>query len=155
MTARVVAVDPGTRRIGYAVFRLGSRDADLAECGAVFIRGKDLPERLLHIHRGIDRLFRRLRPREVVLERPFVGRSVRDGMTLNAARAVCMLAAAAARARVYEYAPAQVKRAVTGNGQAPKEFVQRMVQRTLGLREAPEFDVADALALALCHLYRL
>jgi crossover junction endodeoxyribonuclease RuvC len=155
MTPRIVAVDPGTRRIGYAVFRLSRRGPDMAECGAVFVRGKDLPERLLHVHRGIDRLFRRLRPRDVVIERPFVGPNARDGMTLNAARAVCMLAAAAARSRVYEYAPAQVKRAVTGNGQAPKEFVQRMVQRTLGLREAPEPDVADAIALALCHIHRL
>ena len=76
-------------------------------------------------------------------------------MTLNAGRAVCMLAAAATKARVYEYAPAQVKKTVTGNGRAPKGDVQRMVQIQLRLRETPEPDVADAIALALCHLNRL
>ena len=152
---KIVAIDPGTLRTGYAVFETDSRVPDLLECGKVFVRGKDLPERLLHIHRGIERLIRRLRPRQVVIERPFVGVSVRDALTLNAARAVCMLAAAASKARVFEYAPAQVKKAVTGSGQAPKENVQRMVRVILQLKETPETDVADAIALALCHMNRL
>ena len=119
------------------------------------MRGKDLAERLLHIHGGIERLIRRLRPKEVVIERPFVGVSGRDALTLNAARAVCMLAAAASKARVFEYAPSQVKKTVTGNGNAPKEDVQRMVRVILRLKETPEPDVADAIALALCHVNRL
>lgn len=152
---RIVAIDPGTLRTGYAAFSLNGRDPELLECGKVFVRGKDLPERLLHIHRGIERLIRRLRPKQVVIERPFVGLSKRDALTLNAARAVCMLAAAASRARVFEYAPAQVKKTVTGNGNAPKQDVQRMVRLMLGLKETPEPDVADAIALALCHVNRL
>ncbi len=152
---RVIAIDPGTLRTGYAVFEIQNRSNRMLECGLVVVRGKDLPERLLSVHRGIERLFRRLRPRHVAIERPFVGKNPRDGMTLNAARAVCMLAAAASKARVYEYAPAEVKRTVTGNGQASKDSVQRMVQATLGLREKPPPDAADAIALALCHLNRL
>jgi len=152
---KIIAIDPGTLRTGYAVFEVENRSNRMSECGDVFVRGKDLPERLLSVHRGIERLFRRLRPRHVVIERPFVGKNARDAMTLNAARAVCMLAAAAAKSRVYEYAPSQVKKTVTGNGQASKDYVQRMVQVTLGLRERPEPDVADAIALALCHLNRL
>src|SRR5204863_739270 len=126
-----------------------------AESGVVVVRGKDLPERLLHIHKGIERLFRRHRPAHVVIERPYVGKSVRDAMTLNAGRAVCMLAAAAAKARVFDYAPAQVKKAATGNGQATKDFVSRMVAVTLGLKERPPADAADAIALGLCHVNRL
>jgi crossover junction endodeoxyribonuclease RuvC len=68
---------------------------------------------------------------------------------------VCMLAAAAANARVFDYAPSQVKKAVTGSGQASKDYVQRMVQVTLGLRDLPAPDEADALALGLCHVNRL
>ena len=152
---KILAIDPGTRRTGYAIFEADRRAPELVECGQVFVRGKDLPERLLHIHRGIERLIRRLRPKEVVIERPFVGVSGRDALTLNAARAVCMLAAAASKARVFEYAPAQVKKTVTGNGNAPKEDVQRMVRVILRLKETPEPDVADAIALALCHVNRL
>ena len=152
---KIVAIDPGTFRTGYAAFAVKGTSPELLECGKVFVRGKDLPERLLHIHRGIERLFRRLRPRQVVIERPFVGLNTRDALTLNAARAVCMLAAAASRARVFEYAPAQVKKTVTGNGQSSKDYVQRMVQLMLRLKERPESDVADAIALALCHMNRL
>jgi crossover junction endodeoxyribonuclease RuvC len=151
---RIIAIDPGTKRTGYAVFEINNRSSALGECGTVFVRGKDLPEKLLAIHRGIERLFRRLRPRQVVIERPFVGQSARDALTLNAARAVCMLAAAISRARVFEYAPAQVKRAVAGNGNASKDLVQHYAQLTLGLRERPDADVADAIALALCHVNR-
>jgi len=152
---KVLAIDPGTRRTGYAVFESKGRTSSMSECGVVFVRGKDLPERLLHIHRGIERLFRRHRPAHVVIERPFVGKSVADAMTLNAGRAVCMLAAAAAKARVFDYAPSQIKKAVSGNGNASKELVQRMVRVILGLRETPPPDAADAIALALCHLHRL
>ena len=152
---RIIAIDPGTQRTGYATFEINNRSSTLVECGKVFVRGKDLPEKLLAIHRGIERLFRRVKPRQVVIERPFVGKSARDAMTLNAARAVCMLAAAISRARVFEYAPAQVKKAVTGNGNAPKDLVQHYARLTLGLRELPEPDVADAIALALCHVNRL
>jgi crossover junction endodeoxyribonuclease RuvC len=152
---KILAIDPGTRRTGYAVFDLIGRARELSECGVVFVRGKDLPERLLHIHRGIERLFRRHHPRHVVIERPFVGRSIPDAMTLNAARAVCMLAGAAARARVFDYAPAEIKKAVSGKGNASKETVQRMVRLLLGLREDPPQDAADAIALALCHANRL
>lgn len=152
---KIVAIDPGTRRTGYAVFETKGRSPRMSECGIVFVRGKDLPDRLLQIHRGIERLFRRHRPRHVVIERPFVGRNPRDSMTLGAGRAVCMLAAAVAKARVFDYAPAQVKKTVTGNGRSSKRGVQQMVQVRLGLRELPEPDVADAIALALCHINRL
>ncbi len=152
---KILAIDPGTRRTGYAVFEIRGRTSEMAECGVVFVRGKDLPERLLHIHRGIERLFRRHRPRHVVIERPFVGKNVRDAMTLNAGRAVCMLAAAAMKARVFDYAPSEIKKAVSGNGNASKETVQRMVRVILRLREEPPPDAADAIALALCHAHRL
>jgi crossover junction endodeoxyribonuclease RuvC len=76
-------------------------------------------------------------------------------MTLNAGRAVCMLAAAAANARVFDYSPAEIKKTVSGSGRASKDTVQRMVKLILGLRELPPPDAADAIALGLCHLNRL
>ena len=151
----IVCIDPGTKRTGYAVFEFNGRSSRLAEAGQVFVRGRDLPDRLLNIHQGIERLIRRVKPRHVVIERPFVGKNTRDAMTLNAGRAVCMLAAAAAKARVFEYAPSQVKKAATGSGRATKDYVQRMVQIQLGLKETPDPDVADAMALGVCHLNRI
>jgi crossover junction endodeoxyribonuclease RuvC len=152
---KVIAIDPGTRRTGYAVFETDRRDERMYECGIIFVRGKDLPERLLHIHKGVERLFRRHHPKQVIIERPFVGKSVADAMTLNAGRAVCMLAAAAARARVFDYSPAEIKKTVSGSGRASKDTVQRMVKLILGLRELPPPDAADAIALGLCHLNRI
>lgn len=152
---RIMSIDPGTQCTGYAVFEINNRSSRMAECGRVFVRGKDLPEKLLAVHRGMERLMRRLKPRQVAIERPFSGKNVRDGMTLNAARAVCMLAAAASKARVFEYAPGEVKKSVTGDGGATKDKVQHFVRVTLGLRAAPEPDIADAIALGICHINRL
>lgn len=152
---RILAIDPGTKRTGYAVFEVRKGGAPMKECGMVFVRGKDLPTKLLHIHRGIERLIRRHKPKHVVIERAFVGKSAPSALTLSAGRAVCMLAAAAAKAQVFDYAPAQVKKAVCGSGQGSKETVQRMVKTILGLRETPPTDTADALALGLCHINRL
>lgn len=152
---KILSIDPGTRRAGYAIFEIRGNSPRMVECGLVLIRGKDLPERLLNIHRGIERLVRRLHPKHVVIEQPFVGKSIPDAMTLNCARAVAMVAAAAAKARVYDYSPSEVKRAVSGNGLTSKAGVQRMVQLQLGLKYLPEEDVADALALGLCHINRL
>ncbi len=152
---KILAIDPGTKRTGYAMVEMHGRLPSLTECGVVFVRGKDLPERLLHIHKGIERLIRRHRPGHVVIERPFAGKNVRDAMTLNAGRAVCMLAAAAQKARVFDYAPSQIKKAATGNGQATKDMVQQMVRAILRLKDVPPPDAADAIALALCHANRL
>ena len=150
----VIALDPGTQRTGYAVLAANGRSHKLLECNHIQVRGKTLPERLLYLHRELKKIFRRRRPGQVAIERPFVGRSARAAMTLGAGRAVCMLAAAGAKAPVFEYAPAQVKKTVTGNGQASKAHVQRMVRVIFRLRDEPQHDVADALALALCHVNR-
>ena len=150
----IIALDPGTQRTGYAVLAANGRSPKIIECDRIRVRGKTLPERLLHLHRDLEKLFRRRRPGQVAIERPFVGRNARDAMTLGASRAICMLAAAGAKAPVFEYAPAQVKKTVTGSGQASKAHVQRMVRLLFRLREEPQHDVADALALALCHLNR-
>jgi crossover junction endodeoxyribonuclease RuvC len=152
---KVLAIDPGSQRTGYAVFETSSRDPKLSECGVVFVKGKDLPERLLSVHKGIERLVRRHKPRHVVIETPFVGKNPSSALVLTSARAVCMLAAAAAKARVFDYAPSQVKRAVTMSGLSQKSDVQRSVQLLLGLRDLPPPDAADALALGLCHLNRI
>ena len=78
---------------------------------------------------------------------------MQTAITMGAARAATMIAAADAGLRVYEYAPKKVKQAVVGNGNAKKEQVAFMVRALLGLQETPPHDAADALAIAMAHLY--
>jgi crossover junction endodeoxyribonuclease RuvC len=151
----VIALDPGTNRTGWAVLEERARSAVLLDHGVFSVKGRDLPSKLLGLHRDLEGLFGRHRPEHAAVEKPFVGKSAQDAITLSAGRAVCLLAAAISGAKVHDYAPAQVKRAVSGNGQASKETVQHMVKTILGLRETPPPDAADAIALGLCHLNRL
>ena len=151
----VIALDPGTQRTGYAVLSATGQSPKLIECDLIKLKGKALPDRLLHLHKELEKIFKRSKPGQVAIERPFVGKSGRDALTLGAGRAICMLAAAGAKAPVFEYAPSQIKKTVTGNGQASKEQVQRMVKLIFRLDETPQHDAADALALALCHVNRL
>lgn len=152
---KVIALDPGTRLTGYAVLSETGRSRVLIDHGVFVIKGADLAARLLKLHRDLEALFSRHKPEHAAVEKPFVGKSAQDAITLSAGRAVCLLAAAISGAKVHDYAPAQVKKAVSGNGQASKETVQRMVQAILALRETPPPDAADAIALGICHLNRL
>jgi crossover junction endodeoxyribonuclease RuvC len=151
---KVVAIDPGSRKAGYAVFEIRKKGILLSESGTFSVKGKELPQRLLSLHRNLERLFQRHKPREVAIEKTFMGKSVTSGITLSSARAICLLAAAKGNARIFDYAPAQVKKAIWPNGQADKGTIQRAVQLHLELEELPPPDEADAIALGLCHLNR-
>jgi len=144
----VAAIDPGTRKVGYCIVN----GAGLAvELGVIAPRSRGLPERLLEIQDGLDRLFARFRPSEVAVETPYVGRNAASALTLAGGRALAMTSAARIGAKVFEYTAPEAKRAVTGTGAAGKSSVQRMIQLLLGLAALPPPDAADAAALALCH----
>ena len=149
---KVVAIDPGSRRAGYAVFQTTKEGTSLSESGTIVVKGKGLPQRLLSLHEDLKKLLKRHKPKEVVVERSFIGKSVASGITLSSARAICLLAAAEQKANVFDYAPAQVKKAIWPSGQADKATIQRAVQLYLDLDSPPPSDEADAIALGLCHL---
>jgi crossover junction endodeoxyribonuclease RuvC len=144
----VAAIDPGTRKVGFCVVDGAGR---AVEMGVIATRGKSLPERLLQIQDGIDKLFARHRPVEVAVETPYVGRNAASALTLAAGRALAMTSAARVGAKVFEYTAPEAKRAVTGSGAAGKSSVQRVIQLLLGLASHPPPDAADAAALAICH----
>jgi crossover junction endodeoxyribonuclease RuvC len=101
----------------------------------------------------LDRLLDDLRPDVVVIERIFFRSNARTAMSVGQASGVALLTAVEHGCEVAEYTAAEVKLAVTGYGNAPKEQVQGMIVRLLGLSEVPQpADVADALALGLCHI---
>jgi crossover junction endodeoxyribonuclease RuvC len=151
---RIFGIDPGSARTGYGcVERIGSRHA-LVICGSLSGPPRALfPDKLNAIHDGLTALLRRHKPDCVAIEDIFHARNVRSALKLGEARGVALLAAAEAGVPVVSYAPAVIKRAVVGYGRAEKHQVQQMVKLLLGLAEPPTpHDVADALAVAICHL---
>ena len=152
---KIFGIDPGSVRTGYGcVEGAGSRHV-LVLCGTLSApAGATFPERLKHIHAGLLALLADSRPDCVAVETIFHARNVRSALKLGHARGVALLAASESGLPVVEYAPAEIKRAVVGYGRAEKPQVQQMVKLLLGLDRAPSpHDVADALAVAICHLH--
>jgi crossover junction endodeoxyribonuclease RuvC len=147
----VLGIDPGSRRCGYGVVaREGSR-VRVVESGVLVPGDLPMPERLARILDGLASVIARAGPAEVSVEQVFSGVSARSALALGQARGVALAAAAQAGLPVFEYAPAEVKLAFTGNGRAGKEQMVRTARTVLGVF-AELADEADALALAMCHL---
>lgn len=150
----VLGIDPGLSRCGYGLVR--KQGADLvAEAGGVVTTSPDLPlpERLQLLHDELAALLQETDPVTVVVERVFFQTNARTAMATGQAAGVALLAAASSGRDVVQYTANEVKLAVVGYGGATKEQVQRMVASVLGLPAPPRPpDVADALALAVCHL---
>jgi len=156
---RILGIDPGSRIVGYGLVEVdeaarGPLSLRYVECGVIQppLTGP-FPRRLRDIAVGLREVLGELGPAEVAVESVFVRRSVAAALKLGQARGVALLCAAEAGVPVHEYAPARVKKAVTGNGAASKRQVQQMVRALLGLRRPPRSDAADALAVAICHAY--
>lgn len=150
----VLGIDPGLSRCGYgAVARQGSSLAPRAGGVIVTPAALPLPERLRRVYDEVRALVDELRPDTVVVEQVFFQTNVRTAMATGQAGGLALLAAAQAGCDVAQYTANEVKMAVVGYGNATKEQVQRMVASLLRLPEPPRPpDVADALALAVCHL---
>jgi len=150
----VIGVDPGVAATGYGVVVRRDGDAlSLLECGVIRTDSKDqLPDRLRTIYEGVQEVLARHSPDVMAVEGVFYGRNVRTTVILGHARGAVLLAGTLSGLRVAEYAPAEVKNAVTGTGRATKEQMQYMVQRLLRLKKPPHpADAADGVAVALCH----
>ena len=150
--ARILGLDPGSLRTGYAIVECGPRVRYVIS-GTIRARGASLTERLQEIFAGVDRLASEYRPDEVAIESIFMHRNADSALKLGQARGAALSATFAARPRVFEYAPREVKLAVAGTGSAQKEQVQLMVRRLLNLTGSMGADAADALAIALCHAH--
>jgi len=150
-----LGIDPGLSRCGYGLVERAEDGSLRARAAGVLETDPAAPlaERLLVLHGELGDLLADLRPQMVVVERVFFQVNVKTAMSVGQASGLALLAAAAAGCEVAQYTANEVKQALVGYGAATKEQVQRMVARVLGLREvAGPPDVADALALAACHL---
>lgn len=150
---RILGLDPGSQRTGYAVIEVNGGNIGYIVSGAIKAGGESLAERLQDIFAGVDRLTNEFRPDEVAIERVFMHRNADSALKLGQARGAALSATFAARPRVFEYAPREVKLAVVGTGGAQKDQVQIMVKRLLNIAGPLAEDAADALAIALCHAH--
>lgn len=156
MSLRILGIDPGLNLTGYGVLEAIDGRLHLREAGVV--RGKShgsLAQRLREIHSGVSEVIVALRPDVMALEELYSHyKRPRTAILMGHARGVICLAAAQSDLPVVHYSATQVKRIVTGSGRASKSQVQRAIRRELGLNTLPSpSDVADALAVALCHYY--
>lgn len=154
---RVLAVDPGLTRCGVAVVDGGAgRSVSMVHCGVVRTSAeRPIGQRLHELDGELRELLRMYRPDTVVVERVFSQHNVRSAIATGQAAAVAHLVGAGAGLPTAEHTPTEVKAAVTGSGRADKRQVANMVTRVLRLPSAPTpADATDALALAICHLWR-
>ena len=152
---KIFGIDPGSERTGYGCVETDGRRYCVIMSGAIATPVlATFPERLLVIHSRLAVLIEECRPDCAAIENLFYATNVRSALKLGHARGVAMLAAAEAGLPVFEYTPAEIKRAVVGYGRAEKPQVQQMVKLILGLAEIPTpHDAADALAVAICHAH--
>ncbi|GAA1907706.1 crossover junction endodeoxyribonuclease RuvC [Streptantibioticus ferralitis] len=154
---RVLGVDPGLTRCGIGVVD-GAPGKPLRMVGVGVVRtpaDADIGQRLVLIERGIEAWLDEHRPQYVAVERVFSQHNVRTVMGTAQASAVALLCASRRGLPVALHTPSEVKAAVTGSGRAEKEQVGAMVTRLLRLDAPPRpADAADALALAICHIWR-
>jgi crossover junction endodeoxyribonuclease RuvC len=150
----VLGIDPGVSRCGYGAIEGTRAGPRVLTAGVIRTPTDDpLPQRLASLQAEIRQLLTEIKPHAVVVERVFFQTNVRTAMSVGQASGLALAAAATAGCEVAQYTANEVKQAVAGYGAATKEQMQQMVQAQLALPERPEpADVADALALALCHL---
>jgi crossover junction endodeoxyribonuclease RuvC len=154
---KIFGIDPGSARTGYGCVETNGSRHEIVLCGAIVTPAAgSFPDKLLKIHAELTILLEQCRPDAVAIENLFHGVNARSALKLGHARGVAMLAAVEAGLPVFEYTPAEIKRAVVGNGRAEKHQVQRMVKLLLRLAAAPSpHDAADALAIAICHVHSM
>jgi crossover junction endodeoxyribonuclease RuvC len=154
---RVLGIDPGSRVTGFGVVTAERGETTVVASGTVEPPpGGTFASRLRAVHDGIRAVILEHRPDEAAIEDAFLAKNVKTVALISQVRGVLLLAIESAGLPVTEYPPREVKMAVTGNGNASKEQVERMVARLLALPGAApaRLDESDALAVALCHAHR-
>lgn len=151
----ILGIDPGIAIVGYGVVHYDGHKFTPTEYGAITTpAGQKLTDRLRDIYESVGTLIEKHKPDAFSIEELFFNTNVKTAISVAHGRGVCILAATVLNIPVFEYTPLQIKQAVAGYGRAQKGQVQRMVTQMLGLNAVPKpDDVADALAIAMCHGY--
>jgi crossover junction endodeoxyribonuclease RuvC len=151
----ILGIDPGTLIMGYGLISVTGKKAAIIEMGALKLGHKKDPyARLELIHLKVRELIDKHAPNSFAIESPFFGKNVQSMLKLGRAQGVAIATAMSAGLPVTEYSPKKIKLSITGNGNADKEQIWKMLQRLLEIENKPKFfDASDALAVALCHFY--
>jgi crossover junction endodeoxyribonuclease RuvC len=152
---RVLGIDPSSQATGFGVLEFDGRDRYLVVAYGVIKpkRRAELPDKLLEIKTGIEALVIKHAPEEIALENPFYAQNAKTAITLGQVRGAILVAVAERKRPLFEYSPLEIKKAVTGYGQAEKGQVGAMIRALLKIEDpALEEDASDALACAFCHL---
>ncbi|HOS69625.1 MAG TPA: crossover junction endodeoxyribonuclease RuvC [Bacillota bacterium] len=149
----ILGVDPGIAILGYGLVKYETNRFTVIDYGAITTNaGINMSERLTIIYDRLVDIIKRYNPDAFAVEELFFNKNIKTALTVGHARGVAVLAGSKSGVQVYEYTPLQVKQAVVGYGRADKNQMQQMVKVILNLGEIPKpDDVADALAVAICH----
>ena len=152
----ILGIDPGTVIMGYGIIEITDQKIFLLEMGVLKLQSrKDAYERLQLIHNRVAELIQKFKPDSFAIEAPFYGKNVQSMLKLGRAQGVAIAAAMQAAIPVTEYSPKKVKQSITGNGNADKLQVWKMLERLTIIKEKPDgFDASDALAVAICHHFQ-
>jgi crossover junction endodeoxyribonuclease RuvC len=153
----ILGIDPGTLVMGYSVIHASAQKIEVLEMNVLRLsKLKDHYERLQLIHQRITGLIIQFKPRYFAIEAPFFGKNVQSMLKLGRAQGVAIAAAMQSGLTVSEYSPKKIKQSITGNGNADKEQVWKMLQRIIPLQgvEIEYHDISDALAVAVCHHFQ-
>ena len=156
MRSRIVlGIDPGYAILGWGVIRTNGTNCTHVDHGTIQTHAsEEMGQRLALICKELSAVIKKHQPDDIAIEELFFGKNARTAIKVAHARGVCLMCAVEHTGRVFEYKPANVKLAIAGAGNAKKPEVQARVQEILKLAELPkQDDAADALAVALAHVY--
>ena len=153
----ILGVDPGTNLTGFGIIRQDGSNLFLINNGLIkLLPDKSLSEKLVVIYDELLKLIQLYKPDEFAIETAFYGKNVQSAMKIGYARGAAILAAAHCKVPMSEYSPREIKKSVVGKGAASKEQVSFMIKTILSVKEKRmKFDESDALAVALCHAFRM
>ncbi|AUS97918.1 crossover junction endodeoxyribonuclease RuvC [Clostridium thermosuccinogenes] len=149
----IMGIDPGFAITGYGIVKYEGNKFSVIDYGAVTTEASmELPNRLVCLYDRLQELIKTFNPDAVAIEELFFNKNIKTALAVGHGRGVAVLSAAKAGVSVFEYTPLQVKQSVVGYGRAEKAQIQQMVKIILNLPSIPKpDDVADALAVAICH----
>ena len=152
----ILGIDPGTIVMGYGLITVKGSQVSLLESGVLKPgKVKDSYKKLQLIFNTVSGLITKYQPTDFAIEAPFFGKNVQSMLKLGRAQGVAIAAAMRHGLEVTEYSPKKVKQSITGNGNADKEQVMKMLQTLLSFKEIPAYyDATDALAVAMCHHFQ-
>ncbi len=153
----ILGIDPGTNYTGYGIIKFNRNAITLVVNGLIKLPPlKQLAQKLEIIYDGIDKVIKTYKPDELAIETAFYGKNVQSAMKIGYARGVSILAAVHNKIPASEYSPREIKKSVVGTGAASKEQVSYMIKSMLDIKDVKmRFDESDALAVALCHAFRM